>query len=169
MARRVPVDTVATVPANRPAGPPAGKFWKAAIDPLTGKACKPLSLSADQRLGTLPGSEKPWRLEVVLHVISFSVEEGVVGVMAILSTSTTSFDFSCPPTVSRPLPGESGAGLPMACFSIKRSSCIVDDVMFPDELEVLPIDDFEVDNVFEKRLVVLKSPINHGGLPIVLQ
>ena len=100
----------------------------------------------------------------MLHVISFSVEEGVVGVIEILSTSTTSFVFSCPATVSRPLLGDSGAGLPLVCFSINRSSCIVEVFMITVVLALLPIDDFVVtDNVFEKRLAALKSPINHGG------
>lgn len=133
------------------------------MDPLTGSAWRPVSSGADHKLGTLLGSENACRVEVVLHVMSFSVEEGVVGVIEIFSTSTVSFVFSWPDTVSRPLLGDSGAGLPPACFSIKRSSCIVGVVMVT-VLALLPIDDFVVvDNVFEKRLVALKSPINHGA------
>lgn len=142
---------------------------------MTGNAaCKPLSSGADQRLGTrLLGSAKPCRAEVVLHVISLSVDEGVVGV--ILSASIASLDLSCPATVSRALLGESGAGLPVACFSISRSSCIVDVVMVTAALPMalpllllllllllLPVPlllvvalGFELVRILEKRLVVL--------------
>lgn len=142
---------------------------------MTGNvACRPLSSGADQRLGTRPpGSAKPCRAEVVLHVMSFSVDEGVVGVIAILSVSITSFDLSCPATVSSAPLGESGAGLPVACFSISRSSCIVDVVMVTAALALLlllllalplvVVLDFGLVRVLEKRLVVLKSPINHRG------
>lgn len=110
----------------------------------------------------------------MLHVMSFSVDEGVVGVIApILSVS--SFDLSCPATVSSAPLGESGAGLPAACFSISRSSCIVDVVMVTAALALLlllllllllvpplvVVLGFGLIRVLEKRLVVLKSPINH--------
>lgn len=116
-------------------------------------------------------------------MMSFSVEDGVVGVMAMLSTSTTSFDLSCPATVSSALLGESGAGLPAACFSISRSSCIVDVVMITSAFTLLLLWllllvmvmltevlllllvalSFWPVRVLEKRLVALKSPINHRG------
>lgn len=142
---------------------------------MTGNAaCKPLSSGADHRLGTrLPGSAKPCRAEVVLHVMSLSVDEGVVEVMAIFSASIASFDLSCPATVSRALLGESGAGLPVACFSISRSSCIVDVVtvtaalpmalpllllllvLLPVPLLLVVALGFELVRILEKRLVVL--------------
>ena len=104
----------------------------------------------------------------MLQAISFSVEEGVVGVIAILSTSTASFAFSSPATASRPVLGDSGAALPLACFSINRSSCIVEVVTVTPGLAVLlPIEDFVVlDKLLEKRLVALKSPINRQGSKI---
>lgn len=103
----------------------------------------------------------------MLHVMSFSVEEGVVGVIAILSTSTAtataSFAFSCPATVSKPLLGDNGAVFPEPCFSIRRSSCIVEAVTVTALLALLPIDDFVVaDKELENRLVPLKSPINRS-------
>ena len=129
---------------------------------MTGNACKPVSSGADHKLGTRPASEKLCNAELVLQAISFSVEEGVVGVIAILSTSTVSFVFSSPATVSRPVLGDSGAALPLACFSINRSSCIVDVVtVTPVFAVLLPIDGLVVlDKLAEKRLVALKSPIN---------
>lgn len=106
--------------------------------------------------------------------MSFSVDEGVVGVIAMLSASITSFDLSCPATVSSALLGERGAGLPVACFSISRSSCMVDVVMVTAALTLLllllllmplfvllVVLGFGLVRVLEKRLVVLKSPINH--------
>lgn len=144
---------------------------------MTGNAaCKPLSSGADQRLGTrLVGSAKPCRAEVVLHVMSLSVDEGVVGVMVILSASIASLDLSWPATASRALLGESGAGLPVACFSISRSSCIVDVVtvtaalpmalqlllllllllLLPVPLLLVVALGFELVRILEKRLVVL--------------
>lgn len=143
------------------------------MDPLTGNAWRPVSSGADHKLGTLPASVKLCSAELVLHAISFSVEEGVVGVIAMLSTSTASFAFSWPPTVSSPVLGDRGAALPPACFSINKSSCIVDVVAVivtpPVLLAVLPpIDDLLVVDklLLEKRLAALKSPINRRSSKI---
>lgn len=92
--------------------------------------------------------------------MSFSVDEGVVGVIAMFSASITSFDLSCPATVSRALLGESGADLPAACFSISRSSCIADVVMVTAALALLllllvVVLGFGLVRVLEKRLVAL--------------
>lgn len=130
---------------------------------MTGNAvCRPPSSGADQRLGTRPpGSAKPCRADVALHVMSLSVDEGVVGVIAMFSASITSFDLSCPATVSRAPLGDSGAGFPVACFSISRSSCIVDVVMaltllLPLLLLLLVVVlSFGLVRVLEKRLVAL--------------
>lgn len=143
------------------------------MDPLTGNAWRPVSSGADHKLGTLPASVKLCSAELVLHAISFSVEEGVVGVIAILSTSTASFAFSWPPTVSRPVFGDRGAALPPACFSINKSSCIVDAVPVIVTPAVLlavlpPIDDLLVVDklLLGKRLAALKSPINRRSSKI---
>lgn len=142
------------------------------MDPFTGSECRLESSGAAHKLGTLTGSEKPCKPEVVLQDKSFS-EEVTFCVILMVSTSTESFDLSCPIVWSKTPPGESGALFAELCFSMSKSSCIVVIVALV-ELTVNGL--LMGRQLLENRFVSPKSPIKcrisgffHGRLRVYMK